>query len=227
VEAFKDKTAFLNTIQEGLGSAGQSILSPLFSIFGGAFSTLLIIFVAFFVSLEKNLMERIISIFAPPAYQEYFYNLARRAKQQVSSWFISRLIGMAFVGILTYLILLILNVKYAPLLALFAGIADFIPVIGTFFAGLVMAMVVAFNSFFQALFVVAAFSIIHILENNLLSPLLFKKLAGVPPLLVMISLAVGGKLWGVWGAILVVPLAGILYEVLKDYLAKKEMMRAA
>jgi len=49
---------------------------------------------------------------------------------------------------------------------------------------------------------------------------LFKKLAGLSPVLVLVSLAIGAELWGVAGAILAIPLAGVVYEVIKEYLIK-------
>ena len=67
-----------------------------------------------------------------------------------------------------------------------------------------------------------AFGIIQLLENNLLFPILFNKLAGLPPVLVLTAFAIGAKLWGVLGAILAIPLAGVIFEILKDYLEKRK-----
>ena len=124
-------------------------------------------------------------------------------------------------GVSTYIVLRIFNVEYAFILSLLAGIFDFIPIIGPILAGLVITLVVALTSVFQAIFVLIALVIIQILEGNLLLPLLFKKFVGMPPALVLIALAVGGKLWGILGAILVIPLAVIIFEILRDYLEKQ------
>ncbi|MBZ9572592.1 AI-2E family transporter [Patescibacteria group bacterium] len=222
VQAFKSTEALTQTLQINLEKAGENIFSALFSIFGGAFSTLFIIFLAFFISLEKNLVERVLTAFSPSKYKEYLHGLWERSKQKVSGWFISRVIGALFVGSLTYLILRILNVEYALILSLMAGILDFIPIIGPLVAGLIIAFIVALTSLFQAGFVLVAFFIIQLLENNLLFPLLFKKFTGLPPVLVLVAFAIGAKLWGVLGAILAIPLAGVIFELLKDYLAKRK-----
>jgi predicted PurR-regulated permease PerM len=68
---------------------------------------------------------------------------------------------------------------------------------------------------------VVAFTLIQQIENSILTPILTKKFVGLSPALVLLSLAIGGKLWGLLGAILAVPLAGILFEFLKDFLNKK------
>ena len=222
VGAFRTTDDLTRTLQERLGIAGQNIFNALFAIFGGVFSTLLVIFLAFFISLEKNFGERILGVLAPRRYKNYFLALWGRAKQKVSGWFIARVIGALFVGGLTYLILRILNVEYAFLLSLMAGILDFVPIVGPLIAGVAIAFIVALTSLFQAGFVLIAFFIIQLLENNLLFPLLFKKLTGLPPVLVLVAFAIGATLWGVIGAILAIPLAGVFFEVLKDYLAKRK-----
>ena len=222
IGVFKTTEDLIQAMQESLGKAGDNIFNALFTIFGGIWATLFIIFLAFFISLEKKFGERILEAISLKSHKNYLLNLWQRSKQKVSGWFISRVIGALFVGSLTYLILRILNVEYAFILSLLAGILDFIPIVGPLIAGVAIAFIVALTSLFQAGFVLIAFFIIQLLENNLLLPLLFKKLTGLPPVLVLLAIAVGAKLWGVLGAILVIPLAGVIFELLKDYLAKRK-----
>ncbi len=222
VESFKTTESLTQVLEQNLGKASENIFSALFSIFGGAASTLLVIFLAFFISLERNFGERILTAISPRKYKDYLLDLWRRAKQKVSGWFIARIIGALFVGGLTYLILRILNVEYALILSLLAGILDFIPIVGPLIAGLAIAFIVSLNSLFQAGFVLITFFIIQLLENNLLFPLVFKKLTGLSPVLVLAAFAIGAKLWGVMGAILAIPLAGVFFEILKDYLDRRK-----
>ena len=63
--------------------------------------------------------------------------------------------------------------------------------------------------------------LIQILENNVVSPLLMKKFLDLPPVLVLISLLVGGTIFGILGMIFVVPVFGIVYEFLKEFLERK------
>ena len=72
-----------------------------------------------------------------------------------------------------------------------------------------------------AFFKGADVSFLQQVENSVLSPLLSKKFVGLPPTLVLIALAIGGELWGILGAILAIPLFGILFEFLRDFLKKK------
>ena len=222
IEVFRTTEDLTQALQGSLGKAGENIFNALFTIFGGIWATLFIIFLAFFISLEKNFGERVLEAISLKSHKNYLLNLWQRSKQKVSGWFISRVIGALFVGSLTYLILRILNVEYAFMLSLMAGILDFIPIIGPLIAGVIIALIVSLTSLFQAAFVLIAFFIIQLLENNLLFPLMFKKLTGLPPVLVLVAFAIGAALWGVVGAILAIPLAGVFFEILKDYLAKRK-----
>lgn len=222
VDSFRNTETFMNTIQQSLANAGGSFGNALAGIFGGAASTALVIAMAFFISLERQFVEKIISAFSPLQYKEYFFGLWRRSKKKVSGWFVTRLIGIAFIGLGVYVVLMILNVKYAFVLSLIAGVLDLLPFIGPLVAAVALFAVVSLNSFPQALFVVVAFLILQQIENQILFPIIFKKLIGLPPVLVLVAFAVGGELWGAPGAILGIPLAGVIYEIIKDYLVKRQ-----
>ncbi|MFC1630258.1 AI-2E family transporter, partial [Patescibacteria group bacterium] len=60
------------------------------------------------------------------------------------------------------------------------------------------------------------------IENNILTPILTKKYVNIPPVLVLVSLVIGGKLLGFLGALLAIPLAGILFEFMKDFLKQRK-----
>ena len=224
IQIAQDTESFVSNLEIGLGRTSQSVFNALFAIFGGVFSTVFIISLAFFISLEKGLVEKTLIIFSSVKHHEYLRYLIERSKKKVGAWFISRIIGMFFVGVLTYFVLKVFNVNYAFILSLLVAIFDFVPMIGPILGGLIVTAIVALSSPIQALFVLIAFVIIQILEGNLLLPLLFKKFIGIPPSLVLISLVVGGKLWGILGAILIIPLVGIIFEVLSDYLERSKKM---
>jgi len=210
----------IQTLQNNLSRASSSMINALFAIFGGATSTVLVLAMAFFISVERKFIERALGALSPNKSKEHLFSLWRRAKKKVSSWFITRIIGVLFVGSATYLVLTVLNVKYAFILSLIAGLFDIVPIIGPAVAGVILFAVVALSSVLQAVFAGGAFIIIQQLEGNLLFPLLFRKLSGLSPVLVLLALAIGGTLWGIAGAVLAIPLAGVVFEIFKDYLAR-------
>jgi len=113
-------------------------------------------------------------------------------------------------------------VRYPFTLGLFAAVFNFIPYIGPLFTGILLFLIIFPLDVLKTIFVLIAFVLIQLIEGNILSPILMKKIVGLPPALVLVALVVGGKLWGILGAILIIPLAGILFEFFREFLQKRK-----
>jgi len=219
---FDNFETFMNSLGATVRNLSSNIFNALFSIFGGIFSTFFIITVAVFISLEDNPVEKALSLFLPKKYESYALSLWEKCQQNVAGWFGVKVLGMIFIGIISYLSFIVLNIKYPFSLALFAGLMNFIPIIGPLITGVLLAFLVSLDSVFKAIFVIIIFMIIQQIEGNILTPILTQRFIRLPPTLVLMSLAAGGVLFGMWGAILFTPLAGIVFEFLEDFLKKRK-----
>jgi len=217
VEAFESMESFTLAIGQMLQKASADIISALAIIFGGIGSTIFVLAIALFVSLEEGGVERVLGILSPKKYETNILSVWERSQNKVAGWFGARVLTCFFVGVTVLITLKLFSVKYAFILALLAGILDFIPVLGPIIAGLIAFVFVALDSWWKALLV-----LIQQIEGNIISPVLTKRFVGLPPVLVLISLAIGGKLLGILGAILAIPLAGVIYEFLRDFLKRKK-----
>lgn len=226
IEAFESMESFTTALGNGLQRASSDILSALAIFFGGIGSTLFILAIALFLSLEEKGIEKVVALLSPKKYESFVLSLWEKSQIKVAGWFGSRILTCLFVGIAVFIMLkFAFNVKYSFILALLAGVLDFIPILGPFIAGALAFIFVALDSWLKAIFVLIGFLLIQQIEGNLLSPVLTKKFVGLPPVLVLISLSIGGKLLGILGAVLAIPLAGILFEFTKDFLKKKKEER--
>ena len=222
IEAFESFESFTKTFEGWLVKASSSIFNAVVIIFGGIFSTISIFALAIFFSLEERTVERVIALLTPKRYEAYVLDLWTRCQKKVTGWFGSRLIASLAVGIMVFIASWALNVKYAASFGLLAGVLDIIPIIGPIIAGAIIIIFVALDSWTKALFFLVIFILIQQIEGNILTPVLTKKFIGLPAALVLISLMVGAKLWGILGAILAIPLFGILFEFLKDFFKKQK-----
>lgn len=222
VTAFQDFQSFVDVITEGAAKDTSNIFKALFTIFGGIFSTIFVVSVSIFLSIEDRPIEKVIAVLFPKRYEEFALDLWKRSQKKVSGWFLSRVISSIFVFSATYFTLMLFRVESPLSLSLFAGVLNFVPVAGPLLAGVVIALIVALGSPLQAFFVLLAFILIQQVEENVLMPLLSKRFIGLPPSLVLISLAIGAQFWGIMGAILAIPLAGIFFEFLRDFLRKRK-----
>ncbi len=222
LEAFRDIESLTRAFGENLETMSANVFSAAFSLFGGIASTIFVIATGFFLSIEDKVVERALMLIFPKRYEAVVLNIWQRGKRKVSGWFGARVLACLFVAVASYVTLLLFGVKYPFILALLAGVLNFIPYLGAAVTGVILFLLIFPLNMMKALFVLIAFILIQQIEGNVLSPVLMKKIIGLPPALVLISMVVGGKLWGVMGAILVIPLVGILFEFTKEFLRKKK-----
>jgi len=222
IEAFENFDSFSQAFEQGLTKASTNIFSALGAIFGGIFSTITIFTIALFLSLEEKGIDRVIGILSPKRYEAFVLSLWARSQKKVSGWFGARILCCLFVGLMTFVTCYVLNIKYALSFGFLAGILNIIPIIGPIITGIILTVLVALTSWTKAMFLLIAFLIIQQVEGNILNPVLTKKFIGLPPVLVLVSVMAGAKLWGVMGALLAIPIAGIMYEFLRDFLKKRK-----
>lgn len=225
-EAFKDIKSLTTALGKSLEAMADNIFSAAFSFFGGIASTIFVIATGFFLSIEDRVMERALMLLFPKRYEALALNIWQRGKRKVSGWFGARVLACLFVAVASYITLLLFGVKYPFTLALLAGVLNFVPYLGAAVTGIILFLLIFPLSMMKALFVLIAFILIQQIDGNVLSPILMKKIIGLPPALVLMSMVIGGKLWGVMGAILIIPLAGILFEFTKEFLEKKKEGKA-
>lgn len=215
--------SFAQFLVGGLSQSSKGVISAVATFFGGLTSTAFILTTAFFLSLEEDAFKKFLTLILPKRYEENIVTLFQRAQNKISGWFGARILSCAFVGLASYIIFFIFGVKYAFILALISGVLNFVPYIGPAITTVLVIVFVAVSSgsWLTVLYVIIALILIQEVENKLLTPLLMKKLVDVPPVLVLISLLVGAKLFGFLGTIFAVPVFGIIFEFLREFLERR------
>jgi len=219
----KDFEGFTLTLVSQLQESSTSIIKAITIFFGGIASTIVIFVFAFYISLEHKGPERFLSLLTPKKYEHAVLTIFEKAQFQVSGWFGARVLACLFVGIVSFIIFFLFGIKYSLILALISGALTFVPFIGPLITALLVLLFVGVsNSWLVAIYLVVALIIIQQIENSIVTPLLMKKFLDLPPVLVLVAILVGGKMFGLLGIIFVVPVFGIIYEFLKDFLEKRK-----
>lgn len=222
IEAFESIETFRGTVEGWLMEASSSIFNAIAIIFGGVLSTMTIFMLAIFLSIEEKGVDEMIGLLSPRKYEKAVLEIWRQSKLKVSRWFGVRIILSIFVGLLTFIACHVLNIRYAVSFGLLVGISDIIPIIGPVFSGAVIVLFVALESWTKALFILIILVLIQQIEGSILTPILAKRVIGLPPALVLVALLIGGRLWGVLGAMLAIPLLGLFYEFVRNFLKEKK-----
>ncbi|MGA2418154.1 MAG: AI-2E family transporter [Candidatus Staskawiczbacteria bacterium] len=223
VETAQNLTDFSDIITSNLQQSSQGIIKAIMVFFGGVAATAAILTMAFFLSLEEKGTEKALLLLFPSKFEDQIRTIFERVQKRVAGWFGARLLACLFVGVDSYIIFYIFGVKYAFTLALISGFLNFVPYIGPWVTDilLIVFVAVASGSWLLVLYVLIAVTIIQEIENKLLTPLLMKKMTDIPPVLVLLSLLLGAKIFGFLGMIFAVPVFGIIYEFTKEFLEKR------
>jgi predicted PurR-regulated permease PerM len=204
-------------LQTALSQISTNTLSAASFVFGGVLSFVLILVFSFYFAVQETGIMDFLRVITPKKHQPYVIDLWRRAQHKIGLWMQGQLLLALIVGVLVYLGLTVLGVKYALVLAVLAAMFELIPVFGPILSS-VPAIVIGFvdGGAGLGLLVIALYIIIQQFENHLIYPLVVTKVVGVPPLLVILALIIGWKLVGFLGIILSIPIAAAIQEVASD-----------
>lgn len=217
----------LSSLQSGLVSLASNFFGGLVSFIGGVFSLLIILVMTFYLALYDQKMKKKIRTLLPADSQPYFMSLINRMQEKIGLWLRGQLFLSLIIFAFSLVGLLLLGVKYAWVLALFAGIVEFIPYLGPF-VGAVPAIFIAFTQDpVLGFYVLLLYIAIQQLENNLIVPFVMKKAVGMNPVVVVVAMLVGAQIAGIAGILLAIPATTAISVLINDLIEHKEDEKVA
>ncbi len=200
-----------------LASVSSGFWNMVSVVFGGILSFVLIIVLSFYLSVQEDGVGKFLKIISSRKYENYIVNLWKRAEIKIGLWMQGQLLLVVIIGVLVYLGLALFGVRHALLLAVLAGIFELIPLFGPILAA-IPAILIGFvdGGISTGLLVAGFYLVIQQFENQLIYPLVVKKVVGVSPIIVIIALVAGAELAGFIGMMLSVPLAAVIMEFVND-----------
>ncbi len=185
----------------------------------------LVLIFTYYFSVEKDEIKVKVVEKLPAKHRDDILYLAYKINDALHGFVQGRLVMAVFVGFLTMILLLIMRIEFAVVIGFITMIADIIPYIGPFLGFLPAFILALFQSKTKAIWVGLFFVAIQWAENNILGPKILGSRTGLHPMIVLISIIIGGGMFGVVGMIVSVPIVSILF-VLKDFaLLKWEQSR--
>lgn len=140
--------------------------------------------------------------------------IGRLAGGSIGAYIRMQLLLGAVVGVVVWLALLVMGVPLALPLGILAGMAELIPIVGATIFIVLASIVVALLDYTKLPFLIAAYFVVQILQNTLISPRMQGQALGLHPLAVILALAIFGLLFGFLGTLLAAPLTAAGYRVL-------------
>jgi predicted PurR-regulated permease PerM len=195
------------------GIANQT-LNFVRSIFSNIIFVTSTLFFGFYFLLEKNIERILLGNFFEEIEIKRIELISQRAQKRMSSWFWGEVILMIVVGTLTYVGLNIIGMKYTLALSVLAGLLEVIPSLGPITSSIPAILIGLSYSPVIGLYCVVLYIVVQQLENNLIVPIIMKKVTGLHPIVTLIAMVIGGKLAGVMGVLLAVPTTMFIETIL-------------
>ncbi len=189
-----------------LDNIGKNIVALTGEVFSAFFAVLTLFVVSFYMLMDHERIKRNITELFPRRYKSYIHTVIVEAEQKLGAWLRGQIILSLVIGICTWVALSLAGMKYALPLALIAGVGEVIPTVGPIISA-VPAIIIALNiSPAMAGIVTFIYILIQLAENHFIVPKVMQRAIGLHPLFTIMTILIGGKLMGVIGALLAIPI---------------------
>lgn len=189
-------------------------VKAIFNNITGLFSLLII---ALYLSMDwPNLKKRFAALF-PDKAEELALETLEEVETSLGHWVKGQAVLMLFVGLITFVGLILLDIDYPLALGLISGFLEIVPMLGPILSAVIAIVIALADSPIKALGVLFLFILIQQFENNILVPKVMQKVSGFSPLIILFALLVGSEFFGLAGAVFAVPMAMIIGIIFKKY----------
>ena len=197
------------------------VLPKLFGALGFTIEIVSVAIMGVYLTLHPGLYREYLIALFPPVHRDLVRNLLADLSRTLRSWIVGQLASMTLLGVLTGIGLWALGVPYALTFGLFAGVAAIVPFFGSLLSTIVPALFVlgGDGGGGRALAVVGLGVVVHLIEGNLVAPLIMQRQVNLPPVLTILSVLIMGKVLGPVGLLVAVPTV-----VLVDGIVRRVLM---
>jgi len=200
-----------------ISAIGENAFTITSRVFGGIFSILTVFILSFYLLVDRERLGREVPELLPTRLQEKTRLTIHLVEEKLGAWLRGQIVLSLAIGFITWVVLTILGIPFALPLAILAGFLEIIPTIGPIIAA-IPAVIVAFAiSPVMGLIVMVAYVGIQVAENNILVPKIMQKAVGLNPVVILVSILIGGQLFGIVGALLSIPFISAAIIIYREF----------
>jgi predicted PurR-regulated permease PerM/ribosomal protein S18 acetylase RimI-like enzyme len=216
----------VGAIRSFVSSVAEGTLDIVREVASGIFWLIIILTVAFYLVKDSARFIEQFDNLSPPGYREDAVRLRHQITDVWNAFLRGQLVMGLAMAVITTVVCLTIGLPYAPMMGLIAGVTEFIPNVGPILALIPAVLVALFEGsrvfvtmshFWFAMLVIGAYVVIQQVEGNILIPRILGDSLDLHPLLVLISIIVGGNMAGIIGMLLAAPVLATL-RVISNYI---------
>ncbi len=205
-----------STIAKAIQESFKNLINIAGNLGSGLLKLIFVLAVSLMISIEPKQYKENILLLIPKNYRNKFRNILEKCNIALANWTFSMVISSLSVGLLSLIVLSILDVKYVVSNALIAMVLNIIPNIGPVISGIFPVSIALLDNFWKPLAVLGAYVIIQNIESYIIMPSIMKKKANLLPGLTLISQFGFTFIFGPLGLILSLPLAVVIQVLIKE-----------
>lgn len=234
---FKGILALIEQVLQSVGSSLTVILSGAFSTVGkigtGIVNLIVSLVFSIYCLFEKETLARqgrkLLYAFTPEKFADETVRILRLSNSTFSNFLSGQCIEVCILGAMFAITMAILKMPFVALISILIAVTAFIPIVGAFAGCIVGAVLILMknpDNPMQAVLFVIVFLVIQQIEGNLIYPHVVGNSVGLSGMWVLVAITVGGKLFGIVGMFMMIPVTSVLYTILQERTHKSLANRA-
>lgn len=225
-----DTEALVEKIASLINDRGSGIITVTWgattSLLSGVVNVLLAFVFAMYLLAQKEAvcthLKRLVTTVLPRQKAQRVLYIAKLSNQTFTNFISGQTIEAVIIGVLCFIGMLIFKMPYAGVVSVIVGATALVPVFGAWLGGGFGAFLILLTEPVKALWFIVFIVVLQQLEGNLIYPKVVGKSVGLPGILVLMAVTIGGGAFGVLGMLLCVPVCAVLYSLYCEFLHKKQ-----
>ncbi len=219
----------LQKITDFLSNSVTSLFGSAVSMVGSLTSMIFNVVVSFVFALycltsKETLAKqgrRLLYSLVPEHFADETVRILRMTNSAFSNFITGQCLEAVILGLLFVIAMMIFRMPYIPLISVLIAVTALVPLVGAFVGCILGAFFIMVNDPVQAVTFVIMFLVIQQFEGNVIYPRVVGSSIGLPGMWVLLAVTVGGELMGISGMLVMVPLASVLYTLLREFTQKR------
>ena len=207
------------------GNSATVILNGAISVFGSIVSAIVtaiisIVFAIYCLSRKEILARqgrRLLYSFLPENISDEIVRILRLTNSTFSNFISGQCLEACILGCMFAIAMAIFGMPYIPLVSVLVAVTALVPLVGAFVGCIFGALFILVDSPLLALWFVVLFLVLQQIEGNLIYPKVVGTSIGLPGMWVLLAVTIGADTMGIGGMLLMIPLASVLYALLREF----------
>lgn len=204
-----------------LGDVTSSVTSVVMGIFNAIIGIVAAVYILIYKKKLCSQAKKITIAIFNTSHANRIFEISRRTNRIFGDYVIGKLLDALLVGVLTYIVMLVLGMPYAPLIAVIIGVTNIIPFFGPFLGGIPSAILLLLDRPINAVYFVIFIIVLQMVDGYIIENRILGEKLGISDFWVLASILVFGGIFGFGGMLLGVPIFAVLYSLISDAIDRR------